>query len=316
MRRNAHIERLLDDARHNQRCAYGSTRNERAAFNNRARHGDLLCVFSNCFTTAEYWASLNPDQRTMHLCRTLHESHPSMVFAGVTAATILRLPLSLRLQDGSITCAATSRTWTTGRLHHLRTDSHTCTQVRGLPTTNVVRTVVDCGLTLPFEEALPMYDAAVDNGAPLPEILRICQSLRRPTEPVLRLLHYTDGRSENGGESWARAVMISLGFAVPELQVQFYDAQNATWYRVDYLWRLPNGTLIVGEFDGMAKYFDETMGGGRTMEQRVQRERRRNDALLRAGVSRIVHFSYNDVLHRVPLQRKLEEAGVPYAVHR
>lgn len=47
MRRNAHIERLLDDARHNQRCAYGSTRNERAAFNNRARHGDLLCMFPN-----------------------------------------------------------------------------------------------------------------------------------------------------------------------------------------------------------------------------------------------------------------------------
>ena len=34
---------------------------------------------------------------------------------------------------------------------------------------------------------------------------------------------YADGRSENGGESIVRGIMIDLGFALPELQVEIED---------------------------------------------------------------------------------------------
>ena len=48
------------------------------------------------------------------------------------------------------------------------------------------------------------------------------------------------------------------------------------------------------------------------IEQRVLAERERDEALRRCGVSQIVHFSYNDVMHPDQLRRKLEQAGVPY----
>lgn len=66
---------------------------------------------------------------------------------------------------------------------------------------------------------------------------------------------HADGRSENGGESVVRAIILELGFAEPDLQVEIEDPLNpGTYKRVDYYWLLEDGRAIVGELDGFEKY--------------------------------------------------------------
>jgi len=239
----------------------------------------------------------------------VNQYNPGVVFAGKNAATLLGFPLSHAVHDGTIVCAA-RRNWTSERTQHIYTDMDSAISMQGLLVTNPAHTLVDCALLLPFEETLPMFDSA--STTHFKQIMEVMGTMSRDVSPVLRLLHFADPRSESGGESKARAVIIVLGFVVPELQISFFDPVTRKTYRTDYLWRLADGRAIVGEFDGMEKYVNPQMVGSKTIEQRVLAERERDEALRRCGVSQIVHFSYNDVMHPDQLRRKLEQAGVPY----
>lgn len=142
-----------------------------------------------------------------------------------------------------------------------------------------------CAWTLPFRCALPIFDSAARNGVNLEKVYRVCSKFyadyRYQQEaadfqdlPYFKqknsLLTYVDesdvlsrlrtlcqladGKSENGGESLARAAMIELGFVRPELQHEFPNETNPKWpYRVDFAWKV-GGKLIVGELDGADKY--------------------------------------------------------------
>ena len=111
MRRNRVVEQLLDSAQHGHRCAYACNRNERVALARRARSGELNQVFRNCYVRPDYWDSLRPAERTWHICRTVNQYNPGVVFAGKTAATLLGFPLSHAVHDGTMVCAA-RRNWT------------------------------------------------------------------------------------------------------------------------------------------------------------------------------------------------------------
>ena len=104
------VEQLLDSAQHGHRCAYACNRNERVALARRARSGELNQVFRNCYVRPDYWDSLRPAERTWHICRTVNQYNPGVVFAGKTAATLLGFPLSHAVHDGTIVCAA-RRNW-------------------------------------------------------------------------------------------------------------------------------------------------------------------------------------------------------------
>lgn len=310
MRRNFHTEQLLNSAEHELRCAYGSTLNERRSLRYRSQHGELIESFANCFARKQYWENLAPAQQTLHICKAVHLYAPQRVFAGPTAAAIHGMPLPHRLHNGTVYCVANRHARRAGKLIHIRSESGTAVNVNGLPVTGYVRTLVDCARLLEFRDALPLFDSVARRGGDVSKTLTICS---KDAQTVVPLVRYTDARSENGGESWARATIIQLGFAVPELQVQFCDPLTRKWYRVDFLWRLPDGTMIVGEYDGMAKYHDPAMAGTQTIEQRVQAERERDAALQRCGVARVVHFSFHDVHQIAPLHRMLMDAGVPLA---
>lgn len=63
----------------------------------------------------------------------------------------------------------------------------------------------------------------------------------------------------------------------------------------------------MGEYDGMAKY-------GNTwteMNTHVTKQCKRDAYLRKRGVTTIVHFSFDDVIHRELLYRKLDDAGIP-----
>lgn len=53
------------------------------------------------------------------------------------------------------------------------------------------------------------------------------------------------------------------------------------------------------------------MTGRKSIQETVQTERNREQALRRAGVTEVVRFTFDDVLQRNPLIAELRRAGVP-----
>lgn len=267
------------------------------------------------YAEAAYWQSLSPPERTLHMARTLSRKHPHWVFGGLTAAAAHGFDHRWRLHDGRITVATTTRSTDTTagkRIQRLRIPSdQRIVTASGIPVTDQARTVVDCGLTLQFRDALAIVDSAMADGLPIADMLVACSRIQQDSAPVLRLLHYANPASENGGESLARGTIIEQRFMVPQIQTTFVDPTTGQTYRVDFVWRLTDGRVIVGELDGTEKYVNPEMTNRRSIQGVVLAEREREAALRRVGVTTIFRFTFDDVIRREPLIGKLLAAGVP-----
>ncbi|WEV53747.1 CTP synthase [Bifidobacterium sp. ESL0704] len=252
----------------------------------------------------------------MHVLRSLSMLHPTWVFAGLSAAAILGLDFSWLLhQEGAVWIATKHSIAITGdpHLHRIYVRNLRVCNRGGLSVTDPSRTLVDCALRYPFRAVLPMFDSAARRGLVTEEsLLAVCDSMRIDVSPILKLLKYTDGASENGGESLCRAIMIENGFALPELQCVFVDPTNPQEkYRADFTWKLGGGRVIVLEFDGNEKYVNPEMTKGRNIEQVVDDERKRESVLRRAGVSELIRTNYREISDETRFVLKLAAAGVP-----
>jgi hypothetical protein len=187
----------------------------------------------------------------------------------------------------------------------------------GVLITSPAQTLVHCATRYPFVHALPMVDSALRQGLTKKDAIAVAcgQVVNRKSADVAEmgmLLRYADPLSENGGESFCRAVTIEEGFPAPRLQQEFVDPRNpSVIYRVDFVWYLPDGRIIVLEYDGAGKYSDTQMTQGRGVRRIVHEEREREAALRRAGVHTIIRTDFDEVSGRVGLIAKLEQAGVP-----
>lgn len=251
----------------------------------------------------------------MHAARTLSRLHPNWVFAGITAAAAhgFNHPRFLHRQGLTITLPNHGSYRPHDKLNIIYSPypRENAVLANGIHVTNPPRTLLDCGRTLEFIYSLPIFDDAAADGIEEKQILQECARTTLDCSRIFKLLRYTDAGSENGGESFARAVMIENGFAVPQLQVSFADSLTGKQFRVDFLWRTPDGRIIVGELDGTAKYVDPKMTDRRSIQETVQAEREREQALFRAGVTEIVRLTFDDAVQQKPLIAKLRRAGVP-----
>lgn len=119
-----------------------------------------------------------------------------------------------------------------------------------------------------------------------------------------------DPRPENGMESIARATMYELRFSLPELQVPLLDPMDSRRVlRVDFMWVLPDGTVIIGELDGGEKYWNPAMNGGTPLV--AMRGERRRESRLTIDHPKIVRFSPGEVEDIAYFNRLLETFGVP-----
>jgi len=90
--------------------------------------------------------------------------------------------------------------------------------------TSKIRTVIDCARTLPFDEALAVADAALND----PDVSRdalMAEALASPRTGrarVVRVVQHADPGADNSFESVLRALCIDAGFEV-ETQVQIGD---------------------------------------------------------------------------------------------
>lgn len=294
-----------------------STDNETLArlIRRRILRGEILSPHRGLYARASYWKGLDPLQRSRVLIRTLARKHPSWVFCSHSAALMHGMYVSWRDVGCVHVIADATRPAGAIMAHNRQDESYTV--IDGVRVTPLVETAYESMVGLPFRRALGIADSVAAIGCLDPaEVSRRIGLIRhghRGVRYAKQVLLHADARSENGGESYTRAVMLEHGVLRPDLQVPFHVPGHKGPYRVDYRWRHRRGGMVlhtVGELDGYGKMVDPTMMGGRTTAEVLREERNRESRLVQQGLQ-VVRFTFDEVMRGEPFLQALDAAGVP-----
>ena len=311
---------LLDEAQAKGACLVPGTKRVRAALRRRMGEGGIVSPRRGLYARESWWEALKPDGRALAIMRGLQQLHPSWVFCGVSAALAHGVDVSWGLLRKTHVVAP-RKSWSArsdGIAWHA-VDCLECEVVvrSGVRVTSLQRTTLDCLRWLSFSEGMVIADFAVARFPGGKDAMASYFESRkgrcRGIDHALETLSRSDGRAESGGESIARAVMIEQGFMVPELQTWVPDPLHpGKWFRVDFVWLRTDGRVIVGECDGRKKLFDPKMTQGKTPEEVLMDQRKREGLLTAYDVS-VMRFTYEEAAGVTELVRKLELYGVPRA---
>ena len=261
------------------------------------------------------WDSLTPPERALRTIKGLAEFHPDWAFWGYDAALLWGLEVPNDLLGPRFLVKTGCSAPLSGGCRLLRPQAAGALErVDGVWVTPFWRTVEDCLLRAPFSYGLAIADSALrakgSSRDELRERLRADCDGRRGYRRAQVIASYADGLSENGGESRFRAFFIAYGFSVPELQVEFRDPLDPSQvFRVDYFWRLENGTCVIGELDGKGKYTLQAGDGRKSVDPFVA-ERQRESHLTMLG-HKVLRFTFDELKDPGKLVEKMRLAGIP-----
>lgn len=314
MRSNMEVEHALDMAEQERRCVVMPAHSLRCALLRRVGAGDVLSPARGLFVRREYWERLDAFERNRHMTRALNLQYPAWVFGGLEAACAHRIDHDISLHGNALKVIVTRRR-TQSSSWIVREYRKECTAVvvDGVRVPSFACTVAEIMHDYGFVNAVIAASCALRRQVTKQQIAHELRQLGDCEPYVWRALEYASPLCANGGEARALAVMIEEGIQRPLLQHEFVDPDTGRRAYSDYLWILPDGRLIVGELDGREKYVNPEMTGGRTVEECVDDERRREHLLERCGVSSIVRFRVRDTYNPAVFKRKLLAAGVPLA---
>ncbi|WP_082979287.1 type IV toxin-antitoxin system AbiEi family antitoxin domain-containing protein [Arthrobacter sp. B6] len=146
---------------------------------------------------------------------------------------------------------------------------------REILTTSIERTVLDCALILPLEQAAVIGDHALRKGATVESMRQMLDRspAKRGSRRAADLLGVLDGRSESVGETRTRLLLRSFGLLmfIPQFEIPTPIGR----FRADFA---DPKTRVVIEFDGSGKYTDY-----KPTEEVLLAERRRENALVEEG---------------------------------
>lgn len=307
---------LFDEAEATYRYAYASTRAEAIGLQRRVAASRAVEPSKGYFARSEYYLGLSERARAMHLVRAMARSHPDYVFSSYSAALVHGLQVPYALLD-TVHLARGDRCNRRLRYEGIVCHKAPCRPfevIDGIRVTPLDRTVLDCLCQTDFAQGLAIADSALHEGmiskAELIAFMVRNGTRRKGVSTARRVAAAADSRSENGGESMARATMIELGSMIPELQVELDDPlEPGRVYRVDFLWVLPDGTVVVGELDGGWKYVSKGRSASAAIKA-MRKERLRESRLSLTGV-KVLRFSYEQAIDRAYMQRLLTCAGIP-----
>lgn len=314
------IHALLSSAAERGAAATAPDRATAAALARRVARGNLVSPLPGAYADAELWASLErrPDLRALMLARAATELHPDWTFCHATAALAHDLRVSYRLLDRlNVTSVPPHRPSLppTASCHYVRNPEPIL--VDGVRATSLRMTTLDFLRTYEPHEGLIVADAALTKSgmiaSQLVEELRAVGAGLPGISRALSVASYADSRAESGAESMARAMMIRLRYTLPELQVWVANPLDDRHpFRVDCLWILADGTVVICEVDGQEKRRNEEMTKGKSTDRLVWEERQR-ESLLSVTGARIVRLSSDDVRSERTVAHRLDAFGVPRA---
>lgn len=313
---------LLEEAQEQRMCAAPTAPSDKRLLRRSLGSGEVVSPARGIYAFRPYWEELSVSDRAMHQIRGLAKLHPDWVFAGPSAGLLHGLSLaSEQFNRPTIATSKSAHSRCAADISRIVvTGDHTTTR-NGIRVTSFLRTLYDCVRASGFGRGLAIVDSASRmkgiTGERLADNLSVICGRRSSSKMVIEVARLADGRSENGGESIARAAMMHLGFVVPDLQREVIDPMEpGRSYFVDFAWDLPDGTALFGELDGKAKYTDVDMTGGRDVAEVLLRERRR-EAHLTMGSRpvRVMRFSFAEACDLAGFARLLRSYGVPPAWH-
>ena len=261
------------------------------------------------------WDSLTPSERALRTIKGLAEFHPDWAFWGYDAALVWGLEVPNDLLGPRFLVKTGCTAALSGGCRLLRPQmAGALERVDGVRATPFWRTVEDCLLRAPFSYGLAIADSALrakgSSRDELCERLRADCDGRRGYRRAQVIASHADGLSENGGESRFRAFFIAYGFPMPELQVEFRDPLDPSQvFRVDYFWKLEDGTCVIGELDGKGKYTLQAGKDRKSVDPFVA-ERQRESHLTMLG-HKVLRFTFDELKDPGKLVEKMRLAGIP-----
>ena len=317
------LQELFAEAEACGACLRPPEERVRAACARRAgEDGELVSPAHGLYARRAWWDALGYSAQTLAIMRSLQATHPGWVFCGPSAALALgcdvsysqQRPLHVMLESGSVSAPTALVT------HHrlaLNADDarERPLEVRALRVTPLLRTILDSLRWMSFREGMVVADWAMgERGVAWQEFVEYayhrigsCRGVRSALSTFVR----ATGLAESGGESIARAVMIEQGYLLPAQQVEVPDPlRPGRTFRVDFVWVRADGRVIVGECDGLRKLLDPKITGGRTPQQ-VLLDQRKREGLITAYDVSVLRFTYEEAAGVTELVRKLDLYGVP-----
>lgn len=297
-----------------QRCTTPTSSKMCSWLKTRVECGTTISPFPGLYARAEYWKTLNPSDRAMHVIRALSYLHPEWVFCFTSAAVIHGFEVAFPLLNDVhiLSSHAGVRAGITMHAFIVAPEDIEC--VNGVRVTSALRTAFDCARCLSFPFGLAIADSALrGSGASSMMFSEYINDIGGGLRGVARarvVAIEADPRSENGGETYARAIMREHGVCRPELQVVYQDWFNlGRAMRVDFLWRMKHGLDVAGELDGKDKIVNDVLLHGSTSIDALRAERQRESRLTKNV--RVARFTYQQVRAVQPLLHILSEYGVP-----
>ena len=207
------------------------------------------------------------------------------------------------------------------RRHHDLLPEADIETVFGIRCTSLERTTFDMVRTLSLEAAVAAADAALrqvalgEDGydeiaaeAWRDRMLERCHGSKgaRGVRQAQQVIRFADGRSESPGEAVSRLQLARLGFRRLRLQVPV-PAPSGKDYVVDIE---IEEVRTFFEFDGQNKYLDEAMRSGRSLEQVLLDEKRREDWIRGTTQRRLVRVESVHIVTPAALAKRLAAFGI------
>ena len=178
--------------------------------------------------------------------------------------------------------------------------------LRGTPATSLARTVLDLARLSPPELALGALDHALHlrfgrhRGVPnSPRVVEWLDRLRaealsvphrRGVRRALRVIELADAGAESVLESLGRLRFAQLGYRVSTQSPVLHHDGRLSYFDLEL-----DGLDILCEIDGRSKYLDEDLRKGRSAEEVVIAEKRREDRARGITPKRVIRLMHEDL---------------------
>ncbi len=330
MRSNHAVSEKLETAGRSGWLYAPDTEAERLSVRRKLKKGEVVEPYPGLYALRSAYDGASPRARAFMLIKALAKLHPDWVFCSFSAAVVhgIQVPYAhLAMVHTEVMpgcnrnrCRKVACRSSEALAADRQADISPVEMVHGIRVTSIEQTVLECLCQADFRDGLVIADSALRCRLTSKSLVER-QFLewgrgRRGIRQARITLSHASAESESGGESIVRAIIIELGFEVPQLQVVVHDPMEPNNpKRVDMAWHLKNGTLVILEVDGKTKYYRAAGGREKTMREMAttfSRERLRESHLNMTGAM-VLRCSVEDALDTARFQMMLEKAGIPKA---